>query len=77
METKQNSALTQVSETPEMQKVMSILGKEIQRLDENISLLIQRLNPILITERPSEVGKDRERCSLQYSLNLLISLKRV
>jgi hypothetical protein len=52
---------TQIGETPEIQKVMSILDKEIQRLDENISLLTQKLQPILTPERPEEVSKDRAK----------------
>lgn len=58
-ETKCEGATTLVGETPEIQKVMSILDKEIQRLDENIAILAQKLHPVLMSERPSEVDKDR------------------
>jgi len=54
-------AKTQIGETPEIQMVMSILDKEIQRLDENISLLTQKLHPILTPGSPEEVGKDRAK----------------
>jgi len=59
METKRSGALTPVGETPEIQKVMSILDKEIQRLDENIGALTARLSGILISERPKDCGEDR------------------
>jgi len=54
-------AKTKIGETPEIQMVMSILDKEIQRLDENISLLTQKLNPVLTPEKLEEVGKDRAK----------------
>jgi hypothetical protein len=54
-------AKTQIGVTPEIQMVMSILDKEIQRLDENISLLTQKLHPVLTPKRPKKVGKDRAK----------------
>jgi len=59
METQYEGAKTTVAETPEIQKVMSILDKEIQRLDENIGALTARLTGILISERPKDVGSDK------------------
>lgn len=61
MEEQYEGAKTTVGETPEIQLVMSILDKEIQRLDESISLLTQKLQPILASENPEEVGKDRAK----------------
>lgn len=48
-----------VNGIPEIQKVMSILDKEIQRLDENVGALTERLSEVLISERPKDVGNDR------------------
>jgi len=59
MEEKYDGAKTLVGETPEVQKVMLILDKEIQRLDENVGALTARLSGVLISERPKEVDDDR------------------
>jgi len=58
METK-SCGNTSVVETPEIQKVMAILDKEIHRLKENISALTTKLSGILIQERPIEDKGDR------------------
>ena len=54
-------AKTQIGETPEIQMVMSILDKEIQRLDENISLLTQKLHPVLTPEGSVRPEEDRAK----------------
>lgn len=61
---------TMCSETPEIQKVMSILDKEISLLDENLNRLTQKLNPILQNERPTEVGKDRAKRDTDLGENI-------
>lgn len=59
METKQSDDFTPVGEIQEIQKVMSILDKEIQRLDENVGALTERLSGVLISERPKDCCEDR------------------
>ena len=73
-------AKTQIGETPEIQMVMSILDKEIQRLDENISLLTQKLHPVLIPESSVLESTDRAKrdCDLaediQKNIDVIIRM---
>ncbi len=55
-----------VQEAPEIQKVMLFLDKEISRLDENVAGLTQKIDPVLKSEKPSEVSEDR--CKRETSL---------
>lgn len=70
MEEKYEGVKTVVGETPEVSKVMSILDKEIQKLDENVCALTARLSGILISERPKECGDDRaeRECELAETI---------
>lgn len=68
---------SQSSREPEISMVLSVLDSNLSNLQDEIGLLVQKLKPVLESERPKDCYEERNKGETELGENLLQKSDRI
>jgi len=68
---------SQVEKKPEIDRLLSSLDNDISNLEDEISLLVGKLKPVLESERPKDCVNDRINGETELGENILQKSYRI